>query len=308
MSPRIIGREAWAPALAVMVSAVLWGLWWMPLRALEARGLSGDWASVVLYGFGALVVLPLAVTRRRRVPGVKRAALAVGLLFGAALAAWTHAILIGEVVRVTLLFYLSPIWATVFGMMVLGDRPSLVRLGAIAAGLGGAVVVLGLEGGLPLPRSEADWMSLVSGVLFALAVTVTRKAGAAGDFEQTFATFAFTALFAWLLMVLLPADLAPVDAMTLPSLDSPVLWILAAAATVLWLVPTTWLVLWGAARLDPGRVTILLFLEVGAAALSAGLLTDEPLGWRELAGSILILGAAGAEAMGGNAASKRSDS
>jgi drug/metabolite transporter (DMT)-like permease len=295
VQPQIIGREAWAPALAVMVSAVLWGLWWMPLRALEARGLSGDWASVVLYGFGALVVLPMVVSRRQRIRGVKRAALAVGLLFGSALAAWSHAILIGDVVRVTLLFYLSPVWATVFGMIVLGDRPSVVRLGAIVAGLAGAAVVLGMEGGLPLPRSEADWMSLVSGVLFAAAATVTRKAGATGDFEQTFATFAFTALFAWLLMVL-----APGDAMTLPSLGSPVLWVLAAAATTLWLVPTTWLVLWGAARLDPGRVTILLFLEVGAAALSAGLLTNEPLGWRELVGGLLILGAAAAEALGGN--------
>ena len=301
MSPRIIGREAWAPALAVMVSAVLWGLWWMPLRALEARGLSGDWAIVVLYGFGALVVLPMAVARHQRGRGVKRTALAVGLLFGAALAAWSHAILLGEVVRVTLLFYLSPVWATVFGMTILGDRPSLVRLGAIVAGLGGAAVVLGFEGGLPLPRSEADWMSLASGVLFAAAATATRKGGAAGDFEQTFATFACTALFAWLLMVFSPAG-----AMTLPSLDSPVLWSLAAAATAFWLVPTTWLVLWGAARLDPGRVTILLFLEVGAAALSAGLLTDEPLGWRELVGSILILGAAAAEALGGNAAAPKS--
>jgi drug/metabolite transporter (DMT)-like permease len=49
--------------------------------------------------------------------------------------------------------------------------------------------------------------------------------------------------------------------------------------------------IWGAARLDPGRVSILLMLEVGVASLSAGLLTDEPFGWREVAGGLLILGA-----------------
>ena len=287
-------RTLW-PSLAVMLSALLWGLWWIPLRALEARGLSGDWASVVLYGGGALVVLPLAIARHKQVRGVKRTALAVGLLFGAALAAWTHAIIVGEVVRVTLLFYLSPIWATLFGMAVLGDRPSFMRLAAIAAGIAGAAVVLGFEDGLPMPRSAADWMSLGSGVLFAAAATVTRRAGEVGDFEQTFATFVFTAAFAWLFMVV-----APGGALVLPALGSPFLWAMAAAAAALWLVPTTWLVLWGAARLDPARVTILLFLEVGAAALSAGILTDEPLGLRELAGSVLILGAAAAEALGGN--------
>jgi drug/metabolite transporter (DMT)-like permease len=53
--------------------------------------------------------------------------------------------------------------------------------------------------------------------------------------------------------------------------------------------------IWGAARLDPGRVSILLLLEVGVASLSAGLLTDEPFGWREAIGGLLIVGAGALE-------------
>jgi drug/metabolite transporter (DMT)-like permease len=58
------------------------------------------------------------------------------------------------------------------------------------------------------------------------------------------------------------------------------------------LIPLTWLFIWAAARMDPGRVSILLLFEIVAAALSAGLLTDEPFGRRELLGGALIVAAA----------------
>ena len=64
----------------------------------------------------------------------------------------------------------------------------------------------------------------------------------------------------------------------------------------LWYVPATWLLLVGAARLDPGRVSILLLLEVAVATLSAGLLTEEPLGWREAIGGLMIIAAGALEA------------
>ncbi len=71
---------------------------------------------------------------------------------------------------------------------------------------------------------------------------------------------------------------------------------LAAAIGLLWILPATWLLLWGAAHLDPGRVSILLMLEVVAASVSASLLTDEPFGWREAVGCVLILSAGLVEA------------
>ena len=42
-------------------------------------------------------------------------------------------------------------------------------------------------------------------------------------------------------------------------------------------------------RLDAGRVGILLLIEVMAAAVSAAILTDEPFGWREAVGCVLIV-------------------
>ena len=277
------------PSLAVAGSAAMWGLWWIPLRALDAQGLAGAWASLAVFGGATLVLLPFAWLRRARLRASGRSALAVGLLFGAALVAWNHALILGEVVRVTLLFYLAPIWGTLLGILMLGIRPSALRLGTIVLGLCGAAIVLGFEDGLPVPRSLADWMGVAAGVLFALAAALIHRAGRVGDLERTLFTFAMATLFASLLVLATPATVVPRWA------DIPDLLPLLFAATALWYVPITWLIIWGAARLDPGRVSILLLLEVGVAALSAGLLTDEPFGWREAIGGLLIVAAGALE-------------
>jgi drug/metabolite transporter (DMT)-like permease len=282
-------NAALAPSLAVAGSAAMWGLWWIPLRALDEQGLTGAWASLAVFGGATLVLLPVAWLRRARLRASGRSALAVGLLYGAMLVAWNHALIIGEVVRVTLLFYLAPIWGTLLGILMLGIRPSVLRLGTIAIGLCGAAIVLGFEAGLPVPHSLADWMGVAAGVLFALGAALIHRAGHVGDLERTLFTFALAALFAFLLTMGTPASAVP------RWVDIPQVLPLLFAATALWYVPITWLIIWGAARLDPGRVSILLLLEVGVAALSAGLLTDEPFGWREAIGGFLIVGAGALE-------------
>jgi drug/metabolite transporter (DMT)-like permease len=283
-------RSALLAPLVVAVSAAAWGLWWIPIRALEARGLSGDWANAALYAAAALLMVPL-MRKVGLVKGTRRVTLAVGVLFGGALAAWSHGVLVGDVVRVTLLFYLSPVWGTALGFLFLGERPGVFRIASVILGLGGAATVLGLGDGLPIPRSVVDWAALASGFAFALATTVARAGPDTGDVAQTFSTFVFAALFAPLFLFDSPAGTAALGSDAWAVLP----FVLAAAG--LWLVPVTWGLLWGAARLDPGRVQILLLLEVVTATFSASLLTDEPFGVRELIGTILILAAGALEAL-----------
>lgn len=276
---------AMIPSFVVAGTAVMWGLWWIPLRFLDAHGLSGDWASLAVFGGATILLLPIAWLRRRRLREAAWPALTVGFFFGAALVAWNHALIMGDVVRVTLLFYLAPVWGTLLAILMLGLRPSALRLVTIVIGLTGAAVVLGFETGLLVPYSLADWMALTAGFLFAVGAAVTYKSGHVGDVEQTIATFALSTLFAFLLASITPASIVPRWA------DIPEVLPLLLAAIALWYLPITWLMIWGAARLDPGRVSILLMLEVAVAALSAGLLTDEPFGWREATGGLLILSA-----------------
>ena len=283
------GGAAALPALAVAVSAVVWGLWWLPLRALAERGLPGGWASLAVYAVAAAALVPFAWTRRARLRAGGWNLFWSGFLFGLVLVLWNHAVLVGEVVRVVLLFYLAPVWATLFALVVLIQRIGPARVLAIVLGLSGAAVVLGFGAGLPLPASLGDWLGLLSGILFALSVTVARKAPEVPGLDRTFVSFACAALVA------VPMALATGPG---PSGEAMVHALpLAAAVGLLWVLPGTWLLLWGAAHLDPGRVSILLMLEVVAASASASLLIDEPFGWREAAGCALILSAGLVEAV-----------
>jgi drug/metabolite transporter (DMT)-like permease len=278
------------PAIAVALSAALWGLWWLPLRALAEAGLTGAALNAALYGIATAALLPLFWRRRRRLVAGGLLLLGAGGLFGAALVSWNLALILGEVVRVTLLFYLAPVWATLLALGVLGERVGWLRVLSVTLGLAGAVVLLGFAGGLPLPRSAGDWLGLAAGVLFALSVTLVRKGATIAGLEQTMAAFAAAALLSLALLTVTPHQSAGVGAVVLA-------W--AALAALGWLLPVTWLLLWGARFLEPGRVSLLLLLEVAVAAISAALLAGEPFGAREGVGCLLILAAGALEGAAG---------
>jgi drug/metabolite transporter (DMT)-like permease len=276
-------RSDAAASVAVAFSGALWGLFWIPLRHLESYGLSGNWANIVLYAAASLLLLPAILRRARPSRQDLGRLVVIGLLSGLGFSLWNNALLYGAVVRVTLLFYLSPVWATLLGLFLLGDRIGPLRLLSILFGLGGAGMVLRFDGILPLPRDFAEWSALVSGISFALMSVYVRKSRDVSVIEKTFANQIFALPFAALFLLVNPAPSPTAQAL----LESLPLILLGC----IWLVPVMFLILWGATRLDPGRVSVLLLFEVLAAAVSAALLTDDPFGWREMTGCLFILAA-----------------
>jgi drug/metabolite transporter (DMT)-like permease len=276
------------PNAAVAVAAAFWGLWWLPVRWLDRSGLPGDWATLALNASALAILIPYLWTRRRWLARAGVGLWLGGLLYGVMMALWNHALIVGEVVRVVLLFYLAPIWSTLLALFILRARIGPMRALSIVLGLAGAAVILGFEGGVPMPRSEGDWFGLVAGLVFAFSATFARDSGAGGGFEMTILSFAGGMLFGLLLAMLSPV--APTGREMLEAIP------LAVAIALCGMLPITWLVLWGATHLDPGRVSILLLLEVAASAISAAILTDEPFGWRETIGCVMILLAGLAEA------------
>jgi drug/metabolite transporter (DMT)-like permease len=270
-------------SLAVALSGAFWGLFWIPLRLLERHGFTGNWANVALYSTASLVLLPFLYQRRRPRRRDLARLCVIGILSGLGFALWNNSLIYGAVVRVTLLFYLTPVWSTIFGALFLRDSIGPMRLASILLGLAGACMVLKFEGIFPVPRDAAEWCALASGVCFALATVYIRKSHDVGALEKTFANQLFSIPFALLLLLILPAP-TPTAAALLSALPLILLG-------CVWLAPVMFLIVWSSGRLDPGRVAILLLFEVLASAASAALLTDEPFGWREIAGCVLILGA-----------------
>ena len=100
-------------------------------------------------------------------------------------------------------------------------------------------------------------------------------------------TFVVCALFMSLILVLWQqGDFS--GAPDLASLQDGWYWILLIAVLML---PITWLTIWPATLLSPGRVGMLLLCEVLVGVTSAALLLDEPFGLRELSGAVLIVSA-----------------
>ncbi len=272
------------PGIAVAVASLMWGAWWLPLRWLEAQGLAGDWATVALGSACTLILLGPLLRRRQRLARQAWPLLAVGLLSGCGFAAWNHAILTGDIIRITLLFYLAPVWGTLFAILFLGQRLTRWRGLSVVFGLAGAMVVLGSV--IPLPRAGSEWMALGSGFSFAAAAAVIARIGTLGNVEKNFAALGGTALFG--LVFLVGDRIGTGAAVALPALSAVGFAALAALAAAMLVLQA--MLLWGAGKLDSGRFTVLLLFEVISATVTASLAAGALPGWRESLGCLLILG------------------
>lgn len=286
--------SATTAVVATLGAAVLWGLWWWPLRWLAANGFGDFGAAVAIYAAGIVALLPLVPWRNAPLRRGGAAALFSGVVFGFALAAWNLALLWGLVARVTLLFYLSPVWAVLLSYLVLGNRPGGIRIAAAFLGIAGAVLLLGesfisaSHGGSGEAFGRGDAMGLLSGMLFAVSITGARKLpGEIDGRAQTLIALCVALAVSW-----------GFGADALHAIDTPSATALGVALLVgaLVLVPGTVMMLHGGNTLDPGRVTLLLLLEVPVAIVSAAILAGETLGSRELAAGAMILIAAFLEA------------
>lgn len=272
------------PGITVAVASLMWGAWWLPLRWLEAQGLAGDWSTVGLGSACSLILIVPLLRRRRRLASQAWPLLAVGLLSGCGFAAWNHAILTGDVIRVTLLFYLAPVWGTLLAILFLGQRLTRWRALSVVFGLAGAMVVLGSV--IPVPHAGSEWMALGSGMSFAAAAAVIARVGTLGNVEKNFASLSGTALFG--LVFLVGDRIGSGIAVAPPSLGPSGLVALAALAAVMLVLQA--MLLWGAGKLDSGRFTVLLLFEVISATVTASLAMGALPGWRESLGCLLILG------------------
>jgi len=286
-------RQTDVPAtLAILASTLLWGTLWIPLRRLDGAGGSGAWATTAGFTLPLLVLLPMGLVRWRRIVAGGAPLLAGGFLMAAAIALYAEGLVRGQIARVILLFYLMPVWSTLLARLMLGDPITGHRALTVALGLGGMFAVFGA---VPLPHMIADWMGLASGIACALSMVFLRRMQRVADFEKLFVQFLFLGVL-FFLFTLAPGGrsrTAPDAAVLVDSAR----WLLAFG--LLWIPGVLWLTLFGASRVEPGRVAILLMLEVVVGLASAALLTDEPLGPRELVGALLIMSACGAELLAG---------
>ena len=274
------------PTVAILASTVLWGTWWIPLRKLDALGFGSIWATGGGLLIPLLAMLPVVVINRTRIATAGWPLLLGALFFACALALYAEGVLRGQVARVILLFYLTPVWSTLLARFMLGQPITPRRVLTLVLGLAGMLVILEADNASPLPRDAGEWLGLVSGVAWGLAMVYTQRTPAHPVVDKVALQFIFALLiFAALTVIPGGREWSAAFHITPVSLG----WLLGFA--FLWNLPVVWLTFYGGGRIEPGRVAILLMMEVAIGIITASVLTDEPFGVREFAGAVLIISA-----------------
>jgi drug/metabolite transporter (DMT)-like permease len=287
--PAVWLSAPWLPVAVLLFSSSMWGLSWLPLKAFAEQGLSGPWLALLTYGLVGLAGLPWLWRERALWLNDKPLLLALVVLGGWGNAAFVSALVLGDVVRVMLLFYLAPVWSVLGGRIFLGEAVSPRRAGAVALALIGAFLVVGGFSVFDAPLSAADVLALTAGMGFACNNIVSRAAQGMPTATKTVGLCIGCALMALLMILVVPG--APVAAM--PS-AGVIVGLLAYSLLGLALVIVTWQ--WSVTRLEAGRSGVLAIAELLVAMLTATLIGDEVMLPREWLGAALIVAAAVLEA------------
>ena len=291
MSVAATPRSALLPALALAFNALVWGCSWWPLRQFERLGLHPLWTTLFVYVTAMVVIIalrPRAVMQVLRSPALWVLVLAAGTTN----ATFNWAVVIGDVVRVVLLFYLMPLWTVLLAHALLNERLNRHAGVRVALALVGAAIVLwppertGWDN-LPVPRSLPDWLGVLGGLSFALNNVMLRREARRPEEGRALAMFFGGALVSGVLATLLAGN-AQVPWPPAPAWP----WMAGALALAAAFLAGNLALQFGASRLPANVTSVVMLTEVVFASASALWLGGGTLSGPLLVGGGLILAAA----------------
>jgi drug/metabolite transporter (DMT)-like permease len=270
---------------SLLVAATAWGLLWYPYRVLNQMGVSGQLSTLLTYSLAlvlALILFRKAVGRLRRAPGIL---LLIGLSAGWTNLAYVLGTIHGEVMRVLLLFYLAPFWTVLLSRWLLGETLDWQGGAVLLLSLLGAGVMLWQPGGeLPLPRSGAEWLGLSSGIAFALANVLTRKAHTHDVFSKALTALAGVVSVTLALMLAQGALPGPLTQIQAPAWS----WLALVGVALL---GVNVVVQYGLTHTPANQAIVIFLFELVVAAIAAYWLAGETLEPKEWAGGAMIVAA-----------------
>jgi len=269
--------------LALLLAATLWGLIWYPLRELENAGISGLWASLFMYSAAMLVAIPYFISQRSHLLSQPALFILIAIFSGWTNIAFILAVIEGNVVRVVLLFYLSPLWAVLFARLFLGEKFTPRALLMLGLAMMGAVLMLWKpeQAGNWL-FTPADWLALSASVAFAATNVTVRYAHAMPLGLKSSAT--------WLGVCILAALWIILGDSPLPEVEGDLLIGIFVVGGIAMIVMTL-TVQYGVSHMPVQRSAVILLFELIVAAVAAQILTSEQVTALEWFGGGLIIAA-----------------
>ena len=255
--------------LIIFLASSFWGVLWVPMRHIEAMGLSGLWVVVLFHFLPAFAMLPLIVrTAPSLVSDWGRAAVA-GALMGAGFALYALGLVVASVTKTVILFYMTPIWSTVIAYFVLRERAGWGRWLAIAAALVGCALVTGVSRD-ELRFDAADLLGLLSGLFWAWGSVMIRRYDGLNFVTVSFLQYLFGGIMALLAALYLGDPIPQLNAL-LQAIPP------AFLASVVVFLPSVLLIFRIMQYVSPGLVGILMLSEALVAAVSAAFWLGETL-------------------------------
>lgn len=272
--------------VALLFSSSLWGIIWYPLRWLNEAGMSAVWSSLVMYLAAGLLALPFLFKHTIFKPGTRKDLLFLAFAAGITNISFLVALTEGEVMRVMLLFYLSPIWSVVLGRWWLKERLSLSAVIMFGLAIVGSLVMLwDTSVGWPWPRGLADWLALIASISFSINNVMARKLANVSMVAKTGVIWWGVVIASILVLVW---QQAPVPDVTVN------VWIVAGLLGFFGIAVMTTAALYGLARMPIYHSSVIMLFELVVAALTAWALTNEVMSLQEwLGGSLIIIAAYG---------------
>ncbi len=275
------------PVLTLITTCTFWGLSWIPLKYFSGVGIEGLSLLFVTHSVLALIILPFIFPFPQlsgRVAYIGGIALAGGM----GIFSFTYALMYGDVVRVMVLFYLLPIWGVIGGRVFLKERIGLRRGCGVVIALSGAFLILGGNKILSSPPSWIDALALLSGFSFAMNNILFRGVGQLRLPVKLFSMFVGCALLTGVLIA--------VGLESIPTSIAPIHWFFLLLYTFTWLLFANFGSQWAVERMEAGRSSIIIIVQLVAAVLSATLVGGEHLDLWEWMGCFMVMGAALLEA------------
>lgn len=268
---------------SLFYAASLWGLMWYPYRLLNEAGVGGIASSFFTY---AVPLLALGWLHGRELQRARRQWMwltALGLAAGWTNLAYVLAVLDGEVVRVLLLFFLSPLWTVLFSRILLHEKLNRVGMMVMALSLGGAMIMLWQPNGdLPLPTNRAEWLALSAGMMFAFSNVISRHLGGVTEGAKSVSIWAGVAVLTVAGLWLFPAELGFIERAGWH------VWLLLLGVGVA-IGSMTYAVQYGLARVPANQAIVIFLFELVVAAVAAYFLSKERMGLQEWVGAIMII-------------------
>ena len=272
-------------AIALALSAGAWGIYWLPQRILEEGGLTGGWGTIAQMIIGFLILIPISIWRMFKGKSSGLELPLTGLLIGGGFICYALSFLLTDVVRALILFYMTPIWTTIFEMVFLKKKPGLERALTLGLALGGLWIVFSKQTIIPLPENMGDWLALAGGALFAAGMIRLEIVKTDGVFPLIYSFFFYGALFNIAAGFILSNYLGP-----MPGIEAfTSMFTFLFVISVFYFIPTGIVIFWSPSKLGAGLCSILFLSEIVVGVTSSSILTNEPFGWREIIGSSMIV-------------------